>query len=162
MVLLQIIKWNVYRYRWFAVLYLVLSFLLFPLVVFGLSSAGWKVLTGIGVPVIILITSVITINLLQARRPEFLPPILQNWNFLPVWLTSLQPMDDLITRVTLWCGQTRGKYSLNNTGHNYILVHFSICWWWYGILACLRRNERPDATSNGRRAWTAQSLARTK
>uniref|UniRef100_A0A096LVK7 Sodium-dependent phosphate transport protein 2A n=1 Tax=Poecilia formosa TaxID=48698 RepID=A0A096LVK7_POEFO len=91
------------RYRWFAVLYLVLFFLLFPLVVFVLSMAGWKVLTGIGVPVIILIISVATINFLQSRRPEFLPPKLQNWNFLPVWLTSLQPVDDLITRVTLWC-----------------------------------------------------------
>uniref|UniRef100_A0A3B5L5G1 Sodium-dependent phosphate transport protein 2A n=1 Tax=Xiphophorus couchianus TaxID=32473 RepID=A0A3B5L5G1_9TELE len=115
------------RYRWFAVLYLVLFFLLFPLVVFALSMAGWKVLTGIGVPVMILTISVIMINVLQAQRPEFLPPILQNWNFLPVWLTSLQPWDNLITRVTLWCGQTRGKYPLNNTGHNYILVHFCIC-----------------------------------
>ncbi|XP_032431602.1 sodium-dependent phosphate transport protein 2A-like [Xiphophorus hellerii] len=110
------------RYRWFAVLYLVLFFLLFPLVVFALSMAGWKVLTGIGVPVMILIISVILINLLQARRPEFLPPILQNWNFLPVWLTSLQPWDNLITRVTLWCGQTRG---------------------------CLRRNDGPDASGRG-------------
>uniref|UniRef100_A0A3B3XH86 Sodium-dependent phosphate transport protein 2A n=1 Tax=Poecilia mexicana TaxID=48701 RepID=A0A3B3XH86_9TELE len=103
------------RYRWFAVLYLVLFFLLFPLVVFVLSMAGWKVLTGIGVPVIILIISVATINFLQSRRPEFLPPKLQNWNFLPVWLTSLQPMDDLITWVTLWCRQTRGRYPPNST-----------------------------------------------
>ncbi|XP_014834389.1 PREDICTED: sodium-dependent phosphate transport protein 2A-like isoform X2 [Poecilia mexicana] len=110
------------RYRWFAVLYLVLFFLLFPLVVFVLSMAGWKVLTGIGVPVIILIISVATINFLQSRRPEFLPPKLQNWNFLPVWLTSLQPMDDLITWVTLWCRQTRD---------------------------CLRRNDGPDATARG-------------
>ncbi|MEQ2279275.1 hypothetical protein AMECASPLE_007708 [Ameca splendens] len=96
------------RYRWFAVLYLLLCFLLFPSVVFALSMAGWKVMTGIGIPVIILIIYVTTVNLLQARRPDFLPLRLQNWDFLPVWLTSLQPMDDLITRVTLWCGQTRG------------------------------------------------------
>ncbi|XP_054907313.1 sodium-dependent phosphate transport protein 2A-like [Poeciliopsis prolifica] len=110
------------RYRWFPVLYLIVLFLLLPLVVFALSLAGWKVLTGIGVPVIILIISVLMINLLQARKPQFLPPILQNWNFLPIWLTSLQPMDDLITRVTLWCGQTRG---------------------------CLGRNYEPDATARG-------------
>uniref|UniRef100_A0A3Q2PE12 Sodium-dependent phosphate transport protein 2A n=1 Tax=Fundulus heteroclitus TaxID=8078 RepID=A0A3Q2PE12_FUNHE len=89
------------RYRWFAVLYLLLCFLLFPSVVFALSMAGWKVMTGIGTPVIILIISVATINLLQARRPDLLPLRLQNWDFLPAWLTSLQPMDDLITRVTL-------------------------------------------------------------
>ncbi|XP_035989935.1 sodium-dependent phosphate transport protein 2A-like [Fundulus heteroclitus] len=96
------------RYRWFAVLYLLLCFLLFPSVVFALSMAGWKVMTGIGTPVIILIISVATINLLQARRPDLLPLRLQNWDFLPAWLTSLQPMDDLITRVTLWCRQTKG------------------------------------------------------
>ncbi|KAM4547533.1 sodium-dependent phosphate transport protein 2A-like [Fundulus diaphanus] len=101
------------RYRWFAVLYLLLCFLLFPSVVFALSMAGWKVMTGIGTPVIILIISVTTINLLQARRPDLLPLRLQNWDFLPAWLTSLQPMDDLITRVMLWCRQTKGGYPLN-------------------------------------------------
>uniref|UniRef100_A0A3P9N9F8 Sodium-dependent phosphate transport protein 2A n=1 Tax=Poecilia reticulata TaxID=8081 RepID=A0A3P9N9F8_POERE len=100
------------RYRWFAVLYLVLFFLLFPLVVFVLSMAGWKVLTGTGVPIIILIISVAMINFLQSRKPGFLPPKLQNWNFLPIWLTSLQPMDDLITRMTLWCGQISAKIIL--------------------------------------------------
>uniref|UniRef100_A0A3B3VCT7 Sodium-dependent phosphate transport protein 2A n=1 Tax=Poecilia latipinna TaxID=48699 RepID=A0A3B3VCT7_9TELE len=112
------------RYRWFAVLYLVLFFLLFPLVVFVLSMAGWKVLTGIGVPVIILIISVATINFLQSRRPEFLPPKLQNWNFLPVWLTSLQPMDDLITRVTLCCLHTFCCFCCIRSGKRYFSVQF--------------------------------------
>uniref|UniRef100_A0A3P9N9H0 Sodium-dependent phosphate transport protein 2A n=1 Tax=Poecilia reticulata TaxID=8081 RepID=A0A3P9N9H0_POERE len=101
------------RYRWFAVLYLVLFFLLFPLVVFVLSMAGWKVLTGTGVPIIILIISVAMINFLQSRKPGFLPPKLQNWNFLPIWLTSLQPMDDLITRMTLWYATIRGEWKEN-------------------------------------------------
>uniref|UniRef100_A0A3Q3AID5 Sodium-dependent phosphate transport protein 2A n=1 Tax=Kryptolebias marmoratus TaxID=37003 RepID=A0A3Q3AID5_KRYMA len=89
------------RYRWFAVLYLLVCFLLFPSLVFVLSMAGWKVMTGIGVPVIILIIFVTTTNILQVRRPDCLPLTLQNWDFLPVWMTSLQPMDDLITRVIL-------------------------------------------------------------
>ncbi|XP_061595247.1 sodium-dependent phosphate transport protein 2A-like [Cololabis saira] len=96
------------RYRWFAVLYLLLCFLIFPSLVFALSMAGWKVMTGVGVPVIIVIISVATINLLQARRPDCLPSRLQNWGFLPIWMTSLQPLDNLITRVTLWCKRCRG------------------------------------------------------
>ncbi|GLD46652.1 sodium-dependent phosphate transport protein 2A-like protein, partial [Lates japonicus] len=95
------------RYRWFAVLYLLLCFLLLPSLVFALSMAGWKVMTGIGVPVIIVIISVVTVNMLQVRRPDFLPLRLQNWDFLPVWMTSLQPLDNLITTVTLWCRQGR-------------------------------------------------------
>uniref|UniRef100_A0A8C6PT15 Sodium-dependent phosphate transport protein 2A n=1 Tax=Nothobranchius furzeri TaxID=105023 RepID=A0A8C6PT15_NOTFU len=97
------------RYRWFAVLYLVVCFLLFPSLVFALSMAGWRVMAGVGVPVIILIISVTIINILQVRRPRCLPFKLQSWDILPVWMRSLQPMDDLITRMTLWCGQTKGK-----------------------------------------------------
>ncbi|XP_022618253.1 sodium-dependent phosphate transport protein 2A-like isoform X1 [Seriola dumerili] len=96
------------RYRWFAVLYLLLCFLLLPSLVFALSMAGWKVMTGIGVPVVMVIISVATVNMLQARRPHCLPLRLRNWDFLPVWMTSLQPLDNLITRVTLWCRQGRG------------------------------------------------------
>nr|XP_046266419.1 sodium-dependent phosphate transport protein 2A-like [Scatophagus argus] len=102
------------RYRWFAVLYLLVCFLLFPSLVFALSMAGWKVMAGIGVPVIILIISGATVNILQVRRPDCLPLQLQNWDFLPVWMTSLQPLDDLITRVTLLCRQGRGCKSRRN------------------------------------------------
>ncbi|KAK9536902.1 hypothetical protein VZT92_006655 [Zoarces viviparus] len=65
--------------------------------------AGWEVMTGIGVPVIVVIISGAALNLLQACRPAWLPLRLQNWDFLPIWMTSLQPLDDLITRVTLRC-----------------------------------------------------------
>uniref|UniRef100_A0A665VF10 Sodium-dependent phosphate transport protein 2A n=1 Tax=Echeneis naucrates TaxID=173247 RepID=A0A665VF10_ECHNA len=92
------------RYRWFAVLYLLVCFLLLPSLAFALSMAGWKVMTGIGVPVIIGMMAVVALNMLQARRPDCLPLRLQNWDFLPLWMTSLQPLDNLITRVTLWCG----------------------------------------------------------
>ncbi|XP_069573870.1 sodium-dependent phosphate transport protein 2A-like [Brachyistius frenatus] len=96
------------RYRWFAILYLLLCFLLLPSLVFALSMAGWKAMTGIGVPIITVLISVATINILQVRRPGCLPVRFQTWDFLPVWMTSLQPLDDLITRVTLWCRHGRG------------------------------------------------------
>lgn len=98
------------RYRWFAVLYLLVCFLLFPSIVFALSMAGWKVMTGVSVPVITLIIFITTVNIIQVRRPNCLPHRLQNWNFLPIWMTSLQPMDDLITSVILWCGKTKGNF----------------------------------------------------
>ncbi|XP_049897070.1 sodium-dependent phosphate transport protein 2A-like isoform X5 [Epinephelus moara] len=104
------------RYRWFAVLYLLLCFLLLPSLVFALSMAGWKVMMGIGVPVIMLIISGATVHVLQVCRPDCLPLRLQNWDFLPVWMTSLQPLDDLITRVTLCCRQGRGLSCKGNDG----------------------------------------------
>uniref|UniRef100_A0A3B5AT14 Sodium-dependent phosphate transport protein 2A n=1 Tax=Stegastes partitus TaxID=144197 RepID=A0A3B5AT14_9TELE len=100
------------RYRWFAVLYLLLCFLLLPSLVFALSMAGWKVMTGIGVPVIMVIISVVIVNILQVQRPDSLPLRLQNWDFLPGWMTSLQPLDDVITRGTLWSRVMVRSYSL--------------------------------------------------
>lgn len=66
-------------------------------------------MTGIGVPVIILIILGATVNILQARRPGCLPRRLQNWEFLPIWMTSLQPLDNLIARMTLLLRQGRGE-----------------------------------------------------
>ncbi|KAM7398319.1 hypothetical protein PAMA_006298 [Pampus argenteus] len=70
--------------------------------------AGWRVMAGIGIPVVMLIIFVAIVNMLQVRRPNCLPIRLQDWDFLPAWMTSLQPLDNLITRVTLWCRQGRG------------------------------------------------------
>lgn len=71
--------------------------------------AGWKVMAGIGVPVLILFILVATVNLLQVYVPDYLPASLQNWDFLPIWMTSLQPIDDLITRMMRLFRQKSGK-----------------------------------------------------
>ncbi|XP_027945225.1 sodium-dependent phosphate transport protein 2B [Eumetopias jubatus] len=91
------------EYRWFAVIYLIIFFLLIPLGVFGLSLAGWPVLVGVGVPILFVILLVVALNVLQSRCPRLLPGKLQNWNFLPLWMHSLRPWDDLISLVS-GCG----------------------------------------------------------
>lgn len=93
------------NYRWFAIFYLLLCFLLLPLVVFGLSVAGWQYLVGIAVPILVFLVVVIIINLLQKKRPHFLPQKLQNWEFLPRWMHSLQPWDNIITSASSFCGK---------------------------------------------------------
>ncbi|XP_048365556.1 sodium-dependent phosphate transport protein 2B isoform X2 [Sphaerodactylus townsendi] len=93
------------KYRWFAVFYLLLCFLLIPLAVFGLSMAGWPYLVGVCVPILALLVGVIAINVLQAKWPHVLPRCLQNWDFLPTWLRSLQPWDDVVTAMTSACGR---------------------------------------------------------
>ncbi|XP_014399756.1 PREDICTED: sodium-dependent phosphate transport protein 2B-like, partial [Myotis brandtii] len=79
------------KYRWFAVFYLVILFFLVPLSVFGLSLAGWPVLVGVGVPIVLVILLVVVLKLLQARCPRILPKVLQTWNFLPLCMRSLEP-----------------------------------------------------------------------
>lgn len=63
--------------------------------------AGWKVMAGIGGPVFILSIFVVTLNMLQVYGPEYLPAVLQNWDFLPMWMTPLQPFDDLIDLIRI-------------------------------------------------------------
>ncbi|KAF6132939.1 solute carrier family 34 member 2 [Phyllostomus discolor] len=91
------------KYRWFAVFYLVGVFCLTPMTVFGLSLAGWPVLVGVGVLVILVILLVVVLKLLQSRCPRVLPSKLQTWNFLPLCMRSLQPWDRLVSLVTLCC-----------------------------------------------------------
>uniref|UniRef100_A0A8B9Z5X4 Sodium-dependent phosphate transport protein 2A n=1 Tax=Buteo japonicus TaxID=224669 RepID=A0A8B9Z5X4_9AVES len=91
------------KYRWFAVLYLIVCFLLLPSLIFGISMAGWRALVGVGAPFLGLLFFVGLVNALQVRSPGHLPKWLQTWDFLPAWMHSLQPLDRLITRATLCC-----------------------------------------------------------
>uniref|UniRef100_A0A667G4Z4 Sodium-dependent phosphate transport protein 2B n=1 Tax=Lynx canadensis TaxID=61383 RepID=A0A667G4Z4_LYNCA len=94
------------EYRWFAIFYLIFFFFLTPLAVFGLSLAGWPVLVGVGAPIILVILLVVVLRFLQSRYPRILPRKLQSWDFLPLWMHSLKPWDELIFLLT-GCCQTR-------------------------------------------------------
>uniref|UniRef100_A0A8D3D9K6 Sodium-dependent phosphate transport protein 2B n=1 Tax=Scophthalmus maximus TaxID=52904 RepID=A0A8D3D9K6_SCOMX len=87
------------KFRWFAGLYLFLCFLVFPLSVFGLSLAGWQVMVGVGVPIIVLIVFVIVVNVMQSRCPRYLPNLLRDWDFLPRPLHSMEPWDRLVSLI---------------------------------------------------------------
>jgi sodium-dependent phosphate cotransporter len=87
------------KYRWFSVFYLISMFFVLPLMVFALSMAGTWVLVGIGAPVLLVCLIVIVINLIQHKRPSILPEKLRNWHFLPLWMHSLKPIDDIIAKL---------------------------------------------------------------
>ncbi|XP_070273287.1 sodium-dependent phosphate transport protein 2A [Myotis yumanensis] len=93
------------KYRWFAVLYLLLCFVLMPSLVFGISMAGGWAMVGVGAPFAALLAFVVLVSVLQSRSPRHLPKWLQTWDFLPRWMHSLQPLDRLITRATLCCAR---------------------------------------------------------
>ncbi|XP_066527899.1 solute carrier family 34 member 2b isoform X2 [Hoplias malabaricus] len=92
------------KYRWFAIIYLILCFFIMPLLVLGLSIAGWQVLVGVGVPVVTLLVIVLVINIMQSRCPRFLIPVMRNWDFLPKPLHSLKPWDRVVTSAMAFCG----------------------------------------------------------
>jgi len=89
------------EYRWFAGFYLVFMFFLVPALVFLLSLAGTAALYMVMCPLLLLLLCVGVVNVLQNTRPRALPPKLRNWEFLPLWMRSLEPMDQLIGRLGL-------------------------------------------------------------
>lgn len=91
------------KYRWFAILYLLLCFLLLPSLVLGLSLAGWQVMAGVGAPFLGVTIFITMVNVMQSRSPHHLPTKLQNWDFLPKWMHSLKPLDHLIAKTALCC-----------------------------------------------------------
>ncbi|KAK7128420.1 hypothetical protein R3I94_016860 [Phoxinus phoxinus] len=91
------------KYRWFAAVYLVLCFLLFPLSVLGLSIAGWPVLVGVAVPVVVFAIAVVIVNIMQNRWPRSLPSFLRSWDFLPKPLHSFKPWDRVVTAGMTFC-----------------------------------------------------------
>uniref|UniRef100_A0A3Q1EFB8 Solute carrier family 34 member 2a n=1 Tax=Acanthochromis polyacanthus TaxID=80966 RepID=A0A3Q1EFB8_9TELE len=91
------------KYRWFAAVYIICCFFVLPLFVFSLSLAGWQVLVGVGVPILVLLIITLIINVLQKRKPGCLPAALRSWDFLPLWAHSLAPWDKVIGVITAKC-----------------------------------------------------------
>lgn len=90
-------------YRWFAAVYIIFCFFVLPLLVFSLSLAGWQVLVGVGVPLLVMLIIIVIINILQKRKPGCLPTVLQSWDFLPLWAHSLAPWDKVVGMMTAKC-----------------------------------------------------------
>lgn len=87
-------------YRWFSIFYLLSMFFLLPLIVFSLSTLGTTAMIMIGGPIMLLLALVVIFNLLQTYYSAWLPIWLQNWDFLPLWMHSLDPIDRVITKMS--------------------------------------------------------------
>lgn len=90
---------TVEKYRWFAIVYLITAFFLFPAAIFGLTIPPWYVGAGVTIPIASVLLVIIIINFLQRKRPKLLPKVLHNWKFLPEPLRSLAPMDRVLSKM---------------------------------------------------------------
>lgn len=95
------------KYRWFAVMYLIFMFFIFPAIVLGLSFASVIALIVVLVPIVLFIIVVAIIKVLQAKMPDKLPKKLQNWKFLPEWMRSLAPYDRVFRKLFSICKKVR-------------------------------------------------------
>ncbi|CAF4012481.1 unnamed protein product [Adineta steineri] len=81
------------KYRWFALLYLIINFFLFPLIILFLALIHWLVAILFLLCLFLLIIFILIINYFQKANPNKLPSILQSWSFLPRSLRSFSYWD---------------------------------------------------------------------
>lgn len=91
------------KYRWFAVLYLILAFFVLPAVGFALSVVSWIALAAVFIPIALVVLLISLIKLFQRKCPNTLPAKLRNWKWLPECLRSLAPFDRCLMRATGNC-----------------------------------------------------------
>lgn len=105
------------KYRWFAIVYLITMFLLLPGLVFVVSLGGWPAWVGVFGPIGLLFIIVVIMNILQKKLPSYLPEKLRTWDFLPLWMHSLEPYDRPMTAIGRWFGKLK-KCSFSKEKNN--------------------------------------------
>ena len=91
------------KYRWFAVVYLLLVFFIIPAAILGLSFAHIWAMGGVLIFIAAVLVVVIIINILQSKKPEALPQKLRSWEFLPAPMRSLEPYDKVFRKLSFLC-----------------------------------------------------------
>lgn len=91
------------KYRWFALVYLLIAFLILPAVCFGLSVISWIALAVVFIPIAVLIVVVFIVNVIQRKKPTCLPAKFRTWKWLPEPLRSLKPLDNILRKVLCVC-----------------------------------------------------------
>ena len=86
----------VFEYRWFAILYIAVVFFCIPAIWVGLSLAGSAAVITVSVIVGLALIFVLVVNHFQKKSPGSLPKVLRTWEFLPLWMHSLEPLDRAI------------------------------------------------------------------
>ena len=86
-------------YRWFALFYLLMMFIVFPGCFLALSLAGNIVFISALSVVGAVVLAVVVVNVMQRYKclRSCLPPVLRTWQWVPLCLRSLEPLDRLFT-----------------------------------------------------------------
>eukprot|EP00081_Caenorhabditis_elegans_P025429 NP_508581.2 Uncharacterized protein CELE_ZK563.2 [Caenorhabditis elegans] len=87
------------HYRWFIVVFISTVFLIIPFTIIGLTLLPDNVIVIVFIIILIIAITCCFICVLQNSCKEFLPKILHNWSFLPIWMRSLQYYDPFMCKV---------------------------------------------------------------
>lgn len=99
------------KYRWFSIVYLICLFAIIPGIVMGLSFGPIWLLATIVILAIVIVLTIVAINAMQEKKPHWLPAKLRSWDFLPLWMHSLKPLDAIISKLCFCCTCCKDTYS---------------------------------------------------
>jgi len=99
------------KYRWFSIFYLICLFAIIPGIVMGLSFGPIWLLATIVILAIVIVLTIVAINAMQEKKPHWLPAKLRSWDFLPLWMHSLKPLDAIISKLCFCCTCCKDTYS---------------------------------------------------
>lgn len=85
-------------YRWFAILYLIIVFLLMPMLFITMSFC-LPLLYVVITLMLSVFLFIAVLNILQNNIPEKLPEFLRTWDFLPKPMRSLEPYDACLSKL---------------------------------------------------------------
>ena len=82
-----------------------------------MAVAGNVIFFSVITPALIIFLGVIFINVAQVKIPHKLPEFLTNWDFLPLWMHSLDPLDNLLRYICCgfsFCNKYAGVQKTND------------------------------------------------
>merc|ERR1711988_764649 len=74
-------------------------FVVVPGSVFALSMLGAAVMLSVVCTALAVFLLIVAVNIVQRKRPHWLPAALRSWDFLPECLRSLAPLDRVVQRM---------------------------------------------------------------
>lgn len=90
----------VFDYRWFLYFYVIAVYFAGPFVMLGLALIPyWIGLSIVGIPLIIIAIAFFIFMILKRFCPTYLPAILLDLSWLPLWMRSLKPFDNTFSKL---------------------------------------------------------------
>lgn len=90
----------VFEYRWFLYVYVITVYFAGPLLLLGIALIpSWIGLAVVGIPIILMCIVLVAFLILKRYFSKYLPSVLLNLDWLPLWMRSLKPYDDKISKL---------------------------------------------------------------
>ena len=71
----------------------------------------------------IVVILILSISILQNKKPTILPKVLKNWKFLPLHLRSLEPYDAFVVKYLICCKKLKSSHESQSDIDESFVIH---------------------------------------